>query len=207
MECSMRSNHDDRPATVREQGRRHGAKAVKCSRQIRIYHLGPIVLPLSKQEMAPSDPRIANKHRRHRRPSAGDFHHLLYRMRLANICLVERPSSSDSHHLRERALGCCLVSMVMDSDRTGGRCKGQTDRSTNPSGRTSHQHRTFWVHLVCLVDLVHLVGLVQPNKRDKPDKQNTGPIMGGISWEGKPAGLNATSLAASRIPMVRSSHH
>jgi hypothetical protein len=38
--------------------------------------------------------------------------------------------------------------------------------------------------------LVHLVGLVQPNKRDKPGKQNNGPIMGGMSLEGKPAREN-----------------
>jgi hypothetical protein len=62
----MRSNHNDRPAAAGEKGRGHGAEAVKCSCQIRGYHLGPIVFLLSKQEMAPSDSRIANEHRRHR---------------------------------------------------------------------------------------------------------------------------------------------
>mgnify|MGYP003693636283 CR=1 FL=1 len=48
----MRSNHDDRPAAASEEGRGHGAEAVKCSRKIRGHHLGPIFFTLSKKEMA-----------------------------------------------------------------------------------------------------------------------------------------------------------
>jgi len=33
------------------------------------------------------------------------------------------------------------------------------------------------VYLVDLVGFVYLVGLVQPNKRDKPDKPNNGVLM------------------------------
>jgi len=88
--------------------------------------------------------------------------------------------------------------MVMDPDRPAGRRKSQADRSTNPSGRASHKHRLFLVHLVDLVCLVHLVdlvyfvclviGLQKPNKLNKQEKPNNDPIMGGISYEGKPAG-------------------
>src|SRR6185295_6995619 len=124
MEAGVRSNHDDRPTAASEEGRSHGAEAVKRSCQIRGYHLRPIVFSLSKQEMAPSDPRITNKYRRHRRSSAGGFHHLSHRMRLTNIGFIERSSPTCGHHLRERALGCCLVSMVMDPDRPTGRRKG-----------------------------------------------------------------------------------
>jgi hypothetical protein len=123
-------------------------------------------------------------------------------MGLTNIGFIERPGSTGCHYLRECVLGRRLVSMVMDPDRPTGRCKGQADRSPNPSGCTGHKHRMFLVDLVhlvclvhlvglvcfvCLVDLVHLVSFVQPNKQDKPNKPNNGPIMGGISHEGKPA--------------------
>jgi hypothetical protein len=180
MEPGMRSNHDDRPAAASEEGRGHGAEAVKCSRKIRGQHLGPIFFTLLKKEMAPSDSGIADKHRRRRYLAAAGFHHLLHRMRLANIGFVERPGSTGGHHLRERALGPCFVSMVMYPDRPAGRRKGQADRSTNPSGRTGHKHRMSLVYLVHLVSLVYLVSLVflihlvsfaqpdKPNKQDKP---------------------------------------
>jgi hypothetical protein len=90
----MRSNHHDRSAAASKERRGHGAEAVKCSRQIRGQHLGPIFFILSKKEMAPSDSGIADKHRRHRCLAAGGFHHLLHRMRLANIGFVERPGST-----------------------------------------------------------------------------------------------------------------
>jgi hypothetical protein len=160
MEPGMRSNYDKRPAAASEEGRGHGAEAMKCSRKIRGHHLGPIFFTLSKKEMAPSDSGIADKHRWHRYSAAGGFHHLLHRVRLANIRFIEHPSSTGGHHLRERALGRCFVSMVMYSDRPASRRKGQADRSTNPSGRTGHKHRMFLVDLVHLVCLVHLVGLV-----------------------------------------------
>ena len=174
----MRSNHDNRPAAASEEGRGHSAEAVKCSRKIRGQHLGPIFFTLSKKEMAPSDSGIADKHRRHRYLAAGGIHHLLHRMRLANIGFVERPGSTGGYHLCERALGPRLVSMVMYSDRPAGRRKGQADRSTNPSGRAGHKHRMSLVHLValvylvCLVYLVHLVSFVQPDKPNKQDKPN-----------------------------------
>ena len=177
----MRSNHNDRPAAASEEGRGHGAEAVKCSRQIRGQYLGPIFFTLSKEEMAPSDSGIADKHRRHRHLAAGGLHHLVHRMRLANIGFVERPGSTGGYHLRERVLGPCLVSMVMYPDRPAGRRKGQADRSTNPSGRTGHKHRMSLVHLVhlvalvylvCLVYLVYLVYLVKQDKPDRPDRPN-----------------------------------
>ena len=165
----MRSDHDDRPAAASEEGRGHGAEAVKCSRQIRGHHLSPIFFTLSKQELAPSDSGIADKHRWPRCLAAGGLHHLLHRMRLTNIGFVERPGPTGGHHLREGTLGRRLVSMVMDSDRPAGRRKGQADCATDPSGRTGHQHRlslvylVHLVYLVCLVDLVCLVYLVEPD--------------------------------------------
>ena len=137
----MRSNHHDRPAAASKERRGHGAEAMKCSRQICGQHLDPIFFTLSKKEMARSDSGIADKHRRYRYLAAGDFHHPLHRMRLANIGFVECPGSAGGYHLRERVLGSCLVSMVMYPDRPAGRRKGQADRSTNPSGRTGHKHR------------------------------------------------------------------
>jgi hypothetical protein len=146
--------------------------------------------------MAPSDSGIANKHRRRRYLAAGSFHHLLHRMRLANIGFVERPGSTGCHHLRDCALSRRLVSMVMDPDRPAGRRKGQADRTTDPPGRTGHKHRISLVclvhlvaliYLVCLVYLVYLVYLVKQDKPDRPDRPNRPVIMGGISHEGKPA--------------------
>ena len=213
----MRSNHDDRPAAASEEGRAHGAEAVKCSRKICGQYVSPIFLTLSKKEMAPSDSGIANKHRRHSSQAAGGFHHLLHRMRLANIGFVKRPNSTGSHNLRKRVHGRRLVSMVMDPDRPASRRKGQADCTTNPSGCAGHKHRislvrlVHLVDLVCLVDLVHLVGLVRPNKQDKPNKPDE-PNTGGL-WVGyrTKASLLAQhcrppSLAASRMPMVRSPH-
>ena len=209
----MRSNHDDRPAAASEEGRGHGAEAVKCSRQVRGDHLGPIFFTLSKQEMTTSDSGIADKHRRHRHLAAGGCHHLFHRTRLANIGFVDGPGSTGGYHLREGALGRCLVSVVMHPDRPASRRKGQADRSTNPSRCTGHKYRmslVHLVHLVCLVDLVYLVGLVQPNKRDKPNNTLLTAVDYGweIMAEGKPAmaTLPTPSLAAPRIPMIRSSH-
>jgi hypothetical protein len=170
----MRSNHDNRPAAASEEGRGHGAEAVKCSRQIRGQHRSPILFTLSKKEMAPSDSGIADEHRRHRYLAAEGFHHLLHGVRLANIGFVERPGSTGGHHLRERVLGRGLVSMEMYSDRPTSRRKGQADRTANPSGCTGHKHCMSLVYLVHLVCFVHLVGLVQPNKRDKPNNPNNG---------------------------------
>lgn len=139
----MRSNHDDRSAAASEEGRGHGAEAVKCSRKIRGQHIGPIFFALSKEELAPSYSSIAYEHRRERYQAAGGFHHLLHCMRLANIGFVERSSSTGSYHLPERVLGRLLVSMVMYPDRPASRRKGQADRTTDPSGRTGHKHHMF----------------------------------------------------------------
>jgi hypothetical protein len=109
-------------------------------------------------------------------------------MGLANIGFVERPASTDGHQLRERVLGRRLVSMVMDPHRPTSCGKGETDRSTDPSGRTGHKHRmslVYLVHrvsliyLVCLVYLVHLVYLV---KQDRPDRRNR-PVDYGLDIE------------------------
>ena len=172
----MRSNHDDRPAAASKEGRGHGAEAVKCSCQIRGQHRSPIFFSLSKKEMAPSDSGIADKYRRHRYLAAAGFHHLLHRMRLANIGFVERSGSTGGHHLCERVLGRCFVSMVMDPHRPASCRKGQADRTANPSGRTGHKHRMSLVHLValvylvCLVYLVYLVYLVKPDRPDRPNR-------------------------------------
>lgn len=211
----MRSNHDDRPATASEEGRGHGAEAVKCSRKICGQHLVPIFLTLSKKEMTPSYSGIANKHRGHSSQLAGGFDHLLHRTRLANIGFVKRPDSTGSHHLRKRVCRRRLVSMVMDPDRPASCRKGQADCTTNPSGCAGHKHRislvrlVHLVDLVCLVDVVHLVGLVRPNKqgkRNKPDEPNTDGLWVGHRTKASLLAQHCRppSLAASRMPMVRS---
>src|SRR6185312_2449384 len=68
------------------------------------------------------------------------FYHLLHRMWFANISFVERPGPTDIHHLRQCVLSRRLVSMVMDPHGPAGRCEGQADGPTNPSGGTGHKH-------------------------------------------------------------------
>src|SRR5262245_46456361 len=58
----IRSNHDDRTPAASKERRGHRTEAVKGSRQICAYHLGPISLTLSKKEMTPSNSGIADKH-------------------------------------------------------------------------------------------------------------------------------------------------
>jgi hypothetical protein len=64
----------------------------------------------------------------------------------------------------------------MDADGPTRLCKGQADRSANPSRRAGHKHRSSLVCLVhlidldCLVKLLHLVSFIQANKRDKLNK-------------------------------------
>jgi hypothetical protein len=76
--------------------------------------------------------------------------------------------------------------MVMDANRPAGEGKSHADGSANAPGCAGHKHRMFLVYLVHLVSLVALVCFVQPNKRDKPNKPDNDPIMGGMKDEGKP---------------------
>src|SRR5687767_706720 len=133
MEPSVRSDYDDRPAAASEEGRSHGAEAVKRSSQVCRDHFRPVVLMLSKKKLTPSNSGITDKQRRHRDMPVGSFHHLMHRMRLANIGLVKHPGSTGGHHSGECVIGRWLVLMIMDPDRPGGRCKSEADGSANPS--------------------------------------------------------------------------
>lgn len=134
MKSCVRSNHDDRSASIRTQNRCDGPHAVKRCGEIRRDHFIPQAFAMPQEETARADPGTTHQSRWLRHMSLPGCDHLANRLRLPEICLIERACTTDVHDPSERGRRCGSVSAVVDADVPADLAKRDTDGPTDASG-------------------------------------------------------------------------